>query len=132
MADSSRSPHRNAEPAYSYERIPTGSDELVFRGSSPEECETFVSTIRKRALAENKHRDDEWIAYLASSCFAGDAFYWYEDLEKETQNDWSRLRPALVARFGRTRQPHNQDTSVPVPQAPLPPVSIPTPAAAPP
>ncbi|KIO29814.1 hypothetical protein M407DRAFT_21065 [Tulasnella calospora MUT 4182] len=94
-------------------------DELVFRGSSPEECETFVSTIRKRALAEKKHRDDEWIAYLASSCFVGDAFYWYEDLDKEIQDDWSRLRPALVARIA-------------VSQVSVPPITIPTPAAAPP
>ncbi|KIO29813.1 hypothetical protein M407DRAFT_162450 [Tulasnella calospora MUT 4182] len=107
-------------------------DELVFRGSSPEECETFVSTIRKRALAEKKHRDDEWIAYLASSSFVGDAFYWYEDLDKEIQDDWSRLRPALVARFGRTRPPHTPNSRIAVSQVSVPPITIPTPAAAPP
>ncbi|KAG8974638.1 hypothetical protein FRC05_007115, partial [Tulasnella sp. 425] len=48
-----------------------------------------------------KHLDNEWIAFLASSYFVGDAFYWYEELDDDVKNDWSRLRPALVARFGR-------------------------------
>lgn len=108
-------------------------DSLVFSGSSPEECETFVSTIRKRALAEKKHRDNEWIAYLASSCFVGDALYWYEDLDQEIQDDWSRLRPAMMAKFGRTRPPpHDPNLSISAPQAAASSITIPTPAAAPP
>lgn len=81
--------------------FPLDSDTLCFEGANPKECEAFVSAIRRRALEQGKHRDNEWMAVFASSCFAGDAFYWYEELDEDVQNDWSRLRPALVARFGR-------------------------------
>ncbi|KIO27523.1 hypothetical protein M407DRAFT_190200 [Tulasnella calospora MUT 4182] len=76
-------------------------ERLIFRGSNPEECETFVSTVRRRALDQGKQRDNEWMAIFASSCFAGDAFYWYEELADSVQDDWSLLRPALLTRFGR-------------------------------
>lgn len=78
----------------------TNPDTLSFAGTNPEECEAFVFAIR-RALEQGKHRDNEWIAVFASSCFAGDAFYWYEELDEDVQNDWSRPQPAPVARFGR-------------------------------
>ncbi|KAG8898826.1 hypothetical protein FRC01_010752, partial [Tulasnella sp. 417] len=74
---------------------------LVFEGTDPKECEAFVATVRRRGLEQGKHRDNEWMAVFASSYLGGDALYWYEDLDEDVQNDWSRLRPALLARFGR-------------------------------
>lgn len=76
----------------------------MFEGTDPKECEAFVATIRRRALELGKHRDNEWMAVFASSYLGSDALYWYEDLEEDVQNDWSRLRPALLARFGRRGQ----------------------------
>ncbi|KAG8950782.1 hypothetical protein FRC04_007202, partial [Tulasnella sp. 424] len=102
---------------------------LSFEGTSPKECEVFVATIRQRALAQGKHLDNEWIAFLASSYFVGDAFYWYEELDDDVKNDWSRLRPALVARFGRGG---SSSTSGSLTSATAPATTIPTPAAAPP
>ncbi|KIO32055.1 hypothetical protein M407DRAFT_118808 [Tulasnella calospora MUT 4182] len=72
------------------------------------------------------------MALFASSYLIGDALYWYEGLEEDVQNDWSRLRPALLARFGRSGPPPTAASSTPVISAPAPPTTIPTPAAAPP
>ncbi|KIO27512.1 hypothetical protein M407DRAFT_23201 [Tulasnella calospora MUT 4182] len=108
------------------------SERLIFRGSDPEECEIFVSTVRRRALDQGKHRDNEWMAIYASSCLVGEAFYWYEEQEDSVQNDWSRLRPALVARFGRAAAPSRAIPGVSETVAAQPPPStIPTPAAVP-
>lgn len=111
---------------------------IVFRGSNPDECEDFISAIRGRALAEGKHRDNQWIAYFASSCFVGDALYWYEGLDESIQEDWKLLRPAILERFGRKSQhPASPPSSAMVPTSAMAPTSavataIPTPAAAPP
>ncbi|KAG8976843.1 hypothetical protein FRB90_009022, partial [Tulasnella sp. 427] len=72
-----------------------------FKGDNPEECEVFVGTLRRAGLAQEKLRDNDWMAGLASSYLTGDALYWFEGLEQSVQNDWNQLRPALLARFGR-------------------------------
>lgn len=92
-----------------------------------------MSIIRRRALAQGKHRDNEWIAFLAASCFVGDAFYWYEELDEDVQNDWSRLRPALVARFGRGVLTSTTPLIISSTPGSAPSTTtVPTPAAAPP
>lgn len=92
---------------------------ITFRGTNPDECEDFISAVRSKALAEGKYRDNQWIAYFASSCFVGAALYWYESLDESIQEDWKQLRPALLDRFGRK----NQD-----PTSPSSPSIIPSPA----
>ncbi|KIO32057.1 hypothetical protein M407DRAFT_118835 [Tulasnella calospora MUT 4182] len=72
------------------------------------------------------------MALFASSYLIGDALYWYEGLDEDVQNDWSRLRPALLARFGRSGPPPTTASSIPVISVPPPPTTVPTPAAAPP
>lgn len=105
---------------------------IVFRGSNPDECDDFISAIRGRALAEGKHRDNQWIAYFASSCFVGDALYWYEGLDESIQEDWKQLRPAILERFGRKSQhPASPPSSAMIPSSAIA-TAIPTPAAAPP
>ncbi|KIO32054.1 hypothetical protein M407DRAFT_19079 [Tulasnella calospora MUT 4182] len=101
---------------------------LTFKGTGPEECEQFVSAIRRRALAEGKHRDNEWIAYLASSCFVGEALYWYEGLDQAVQSNWRHLRHAILERFGQGSQSQGVSLRLQTPLA----HTIPTPAAAPP
>lgn len=78
---------------------------MVFEGTDPKECEAFVAAVRRRALEQDKHRDNEWMAVFASTYLGGDALYWYEDLDEGVQNDWSRLRPALLGQFGRRKTP---------------------------
>ncbi|KAG8899858.1 Transmembrane osmosensor [Tulasnella sp. 408] len=96
----------------------------LFKGTNPEECEALVATIRRHALERGKQNDNEWIALFASSYLAGDALYWYEDLEESIQKDWSRLRPALLTRFGRRSSSTTATSGLSA--------TIPTPAAAPP
>ncbi|KAG8960129.1 hypothetical protein FRC00_000843 [Tulasnella sp. 408] len=104
----------------------------LFKGTSPDECETFVAAVRLRALDQGKHRDNEWMAVFASGHLRGEALYWYEDLEESVQNDWSQLRPALLARFGsRGKNPTFASTARVIPGS-TPSTTIPTPAAAPP
>lgn len=108
------------------------SDPLSFEGTDPKECETFITTIRRRAFDQGRHRDNEWMAGLASTCFAGDAFYWYEELDEDVKNDWSRLRSALVARFGRGSSASATTSGISSTPGSAPSAVIPTPAAAPP
>ncbi|KIO18667.1 glycoside hydrolase family 13 protein [Tulasnella calospora MUT 4182] len=108
------------------------SEPGVFEGADPKECEAFVATVRRRGLEQGKHRDNEWMAVFASSYLGGDALYWYEDLEEDVQNDWSRLRPALLARFGRRGKNPSVTPSAPTISGSTPSTTIPTPAAAPP
>ncbi|KAG8960128.1 hypothetical protein FRC00_000842 [Tulasnella sp. 408] len=103
-----------------------------FKGTSGDDCEIFVAMVRRRALEQGKQRDREWMALFASRCLIGDALYWYEGLDEDVQNDWTRLRPALLERFGRLGPPSSATSSTPAFQAPAPPAAIPTPAAAPP
>ncbi|KAG9037234.1 Transmembrane osmosensor, partial [Tulasnella sp. UAMH 9824] len=102
----------------------------LFKGTNPEECEVLVATIRRQALERGKQNDNEWVALFASSYLIGDALYWYEDLEESIQKDWSRLRPALLARFGRKGLPTTV-TSAALAISSSPSTTIPTPAAAP-
>lgn len=105
---------------------------IIFRGTNSDECEDFISAVRLKALAENKHRDNQWIAYFASSCFVGDALYWYESLDESIQEDWKQLRPALLERFGRKSRPATSPSSPSIHPSSVLLNTIPTPAAAPP
>ncbi|KAG8950525.1 hypothetical protein FRC00_007653 [Tulasnella sp. 408] len=110
----------------------SNSEPALFKGTSSEDCEIFVAMIRRRALEQGKQRDTEWMAIFASSYLIGDALYWYEGLDEDVQNDWTRLRPALLARFGRSGPPLSATSSTPVFPASASHMAIPTPAAAPP
>ncbi|KIO32060.1 hypothetical protein M407DRAFT_19084 [Tulasnella calospora MUT 4182] len=104
----------------------------LFKGTNTDECEGFVATVRRRALEQGKHRDNEWMAVFASSYLGGEALYWYEDLEESIQNDWSQLRPALLAKFGGRGKTPSASSSVPIISSSTSSTTIPTPAAAPP
>ncbi|KIO32062.1 hypothetical protein M407DRAFT_19086 [Tulasnella calospora MUT 4182] len=64
------------------------------------------------------------MAVFASSYLCGDALHWYEDLDEDVQKDWSQLRPALLAKFGRRIVPGCLNFYLSI--------TVPTPAAAPP
>lgn len=110
----------------------SSSEPGYFGWSGPEECEIFVATIQREALEQGRERDNEWIAFLASSQLTGDALYWYVRLEEDVQDDWSLLRPALLATFGRAGGPPSATSSTPAIPAFASPTTIPTSAAAPP
>lgn len=74
-------------------------EDLFFDGSDPRECDKFIASVRKLAIAESKQRDDEWMADFAGSCFVGKALRWYESLDDEVQCSWKQLRRALLAQY---------------------------------
>ncbi|KAG8900600.1 hypothetical protein FRC00_012111 [Tulasnella sp. 408] len=69
---------------------------LVFSGTDKEECRAFVREIRKRAFAQGKENDSDWMIRLAISCFAGNALEWYVTLAGEVQNEWRLLEKAIL------------------------------------
>lgn len=74
-------------------------EELVFRGTSGSECETFLYHVRRKGFSEGKLKDNEWMAGYASSFFKGDALRWHTRLDPEVQFDWSRLQQAMVEKY---------------------------------
>lgn len=73
---------------------------ILFKGNAEDQVEEFIRQIRAEAFQNGKSRDDEWIADFAGTCFAGNALWWYEGLELETQSSWKLLRQALVTKYG--------------------------------
>jgi len=99
--------------------------DLIFEGTDGEDSVRFAQAIRKRAFAEGKLRDDQWMADLAATCFVGDAFDWFDGLDEEVQASWKLLRPALLSRYGKSGTKGGLIASTSGDH-------IPTPAAAPP
>ncbi|KAG9027962.1 hypothetical protein FS837_004020, partial [Tulasnella sp. UAMH 9824] len=64
-----------------------------------ESVASFIQSIQRVAFQQNRIKDDEWIAELASTCFTDKALVWYLGLGKETQSNWTRLRVALVRHY---------------------------------
>ncbi|KAG8948917.1 hypothetical protein FRC00_008404 [Tulasnella sp. 408] len=77
-----------------------GEDEyLTFTGKNAEEAEDFIHAVNRRAWATGKLDDDAWTAKFAYVCFTKKALRWYEELDKETRNDWTLLRQAILAKY---------------------------------
>ncbi|KAG8940426.1 hypothetical protein FRC04_005253 [Tulasnella sp. 424] len=76
--------------------------DLTFSGASGTECENFIRFVKRKAFAEQKSRDNEWMAYFASTCFTGAALRWYESLDDDTQYNWKLLSKALLAKYPAT------------------------------
>ncbi|KAG8913928.1 hypothetical protein FRC01_004304 [Tulasnella sp. 417] len=74
-------------------------DDLEFRGEDLKECERFISAVNKKARAEGKFRDDQWIADLVGASMAGDALIWWSSLDDEVQESWKLLRKAMLSRY---------------------------------
>lgn len=92
-------------------------DTVVFRGEGP--CDEFLRAVRKVAFDKGKHKDGDWLAGYASTCFAGEALRWYEGLDEDVQDDWKQLRTSMLERFP------------PVSEQPTPTASEPSPASIP-
>ncbi|KAG8894648.1 hypothetical protein FRC01_012847, partial [Tulasnella sp. 417] len=103
------SPISSPIPDFSVER---------FKGKDPAECDTFISSIRARALWEGRQRDSAWKADFAAPLFSGKALLWHSRLPEDVRDDWSKLEIALLERW----PPPEDDNDPPI---------QPTPAAAP-
>lgn len=80
-------------------------ERIRFEGAGAKEAEEFVATVNWTALQNGKHKDHEWTAYFASSCFVGSALRWLADLDCEVTSDWNRLRRAILQRWPAEDQP---------------------------
>lgn len=108
-------------------RIPGGlpDDDLTFSGVGGAECERFITAVRKKARAEGKLRDNDWMVDLVSSCLTGDALRWYAKLKRDQRDDWDLLQEALLDRYpaGDDDQPTSPTRSsrcVACPEPPCP------------
>ncbi|KAG9040954.1 hypothetical protein FS837_012918 [Tulasnella sp. UAMH 9824] len=72
---------------------------ISFTGGSNESVSSFIQSIQRAAFQHGRITDDEWIAQLASTCFAEKALVWYLGLDKGTQSSWTKLRIALVKHY---------------------------------
>ncbi|KIO16602.1 hypothetical protein M407DRAFT_33747 [Tulasnella calospora MUT 4182] len=97
---------RFAQPAY--EEAPPRPDQnpqhnsMELKGESESECQEFVSQIRKRAVAEGKENDSEWMVRLAFPCFLGKALKWHASLSIDVQSSWRCLERAILLDFPHT------------------------------
>lgn len=62
-------------------------------------CLDFIAKFREYAWSNGTDRDSEWMARSAPLSFRGHALLWYEGLDKETQDNWDLLRPAMIANY---------------------------------
>lgn len=93
----------------------SGSTELQwlsFSGLPNESVSTFVQSVQRVALQQNRMIDDVWVAHYAAACFSGDSLLWYSDLDEAIRNSWSELRRALLRQYLQNRQ-HNPPSAVP-------------------
>ncbi|KAG9027156.1 hypothetical protein FS837_004366 [Tulasnella sp. UAMH 9824] len=93
----------------------------LFHGRSGEEAEEFVYMVQERALDVGKQQDNEWIAAFISSCFVGDALRWYALLDSDVQDDWKRLRKAILTQYRREDPTAVSVSTIPTPAATGPP-----------
>ncbi|KAG9031026.1 hypothetical protein FS837_003124 [Tulasnella sp. UAMH 9824] len=77
----------------------TESGVLQFQGKDAQECEEFISAVKKHAYDHGKQRDDEWIADLVATCLTHNALRWWSGLDKGTRGSWERLREAMFSRY---------------------------------
>ncbi|KAG8999219.1 hypothetical protein FRB90_012130, partial [Tulasnella sp. 427] len=71
----------------------------LFKGTGWEECDTFIRSIRSRALWEGKARDGAWMADFASPLFSRQAMVWYTRLPQDVREDWFKLQTDLLERW---------------------------------
>ncbi|KAG8912722.1 hypothetical protein FRC01_004937 [Tulasnella sp. 417] len=110
---------------------------LSFSGAADEKAAVFIQNMNRRAFAQGKSKDDEWLAQYAAACLSEDALMWYYGLEEGVQNSWRKMCPALLKEFSNKSIPAAKaaleaESDIIPAQAPgSNPFLAPTPAAAP-
>ncbi|KAG8909769.1 hypothetical protein FRC01_006733 [Tulasnella sp. 417] len=110
---------------------------LSFSGAPDEKASAFIQSLNRRAFAQGKSKDDEWLAQYAAACFSDDALTWYYDLAEEVQNSWRKMCPALLKEFSNkpsraAKAMYGTESDIMLAQAPgSNPSLVPIPAAAP-
>ncbi|KAG9032801.1 hypothetical protein FRB95_000967 [Tulasnella sp. JGI-2019a] len=76
-------------------------DWASFSGGPSEDVLLFTRAVHRFAFTHYRHRDNDWMAAYAYGCLSGDALSWFEELERNVKQDWSKLQPAIVKKFPR-------------------------------
>lgn len=70
-----------------------------FTGAEAETVEPFLEQIQHHIVAQDRQRDNIWVADYVSTLLKGRALVWFYTLDEETQSSWKKLRLALVSAF---------------------------------
>ncbi|KAG9024818.1 hypothetical protein FRB95_010986 [Tulasnella sp. JGI-2019a] len=76
---------------------------LSFSGGPSEHMLLFVQAVHRFAFAHGRQKDDVWMADYAYGCLSGEVLEWFEDLDPDVKQDWSRLRQAMVTKFRQSK-----------------------------
>ncbi|KAG8995573.1 hypothetical protein FRB93_001077, partial [Tulasnella sp. JGI-2019a] len=76
---------------------------LAFSGDPSEHVLLFAQAVHRFAFAHARQKDNVWMADYAYGCLSGEALDWFEDLDHDVRQDWSRLRPAIVIEFRQSK-----------------------------
>ncbi|KAG9008758.1 hypothetical protein FRB94_012982 [Tulasnella sp. JGI-2019a] len=74
-------------------------DWVSFSGDASENVLVFAQGVLRSALAYGRQKDFVWMADFAYGGLSGYALEWFEHLDIEVKQDWSRLRPIMMERF---------------------------------
>lgn len=94
-----RTTYADVHPDPRFKYVPLGTDHPIFHGIDGVEAEEWVCAVRHKALSLGRQRDNDWVADFASTCLAGDALRWYENLDEDVQGDWRKLRLAILTQW---------------------------------
>ncbi|KAG8921207.1 hypothetical protein FRC01_000357 [Tulasnella sp. 417] len=70
-----------------------------FGGTPEEDVRSFIHSVQRTALAQNRQGDDAWIVQYVEKCLSGSALLWFSSLEGESKRTWAPLREAFIQRF---------------------------------
>ncbi|KAG9001189.1 hypothetical protein FRB93_012271 [Tulasnella sp. JGI-2019a] len=85
---------------------PAALEDLKFRGGPNEDVSDFLGAIRRAAVQQDRHMDNEWMVAYTESCLRGDAMEWFDELGPAVATmDWISLRKAFLHRFRTTPSP---------------------------
>ncbi|KAG8984031.1 hypothetical protein FRB93_006824 [Tulasnella sp. JGI-2019a] len=76
---------------------------LSFSDGHSEHVLLFVQAVHRFAFAHGRQKDDVWMADYAYGCLSGEVLEWFEDLNPDVRQDWSRLRQAMVTKFRQSK-----------------------------
>ncbi|KAG8985906.1 hypothetical protein FRB93_005581 [Tulasnella sp. JGI-2019a] len=73
---------------------------VIFRGGPNEDVSEFLGAIRRVAVIQGRHSDDEWMVSYTESCLRGYAMGWFDEVSSGVPTmDWKSLRKAFLGRF---------------------------------
>ncbi|KAG9011879.1 hypothetical protein FRB94_007315 [Tulasnella sp. JGI-2019a] len=100
----------------SYQR---STELLSFTGDvEGEDVSVFLRDVMRVAYTQSQSRNNDWLVYYIQMCLSGTALKWYTSIDEGIQDDFRRLRVALLERFSRPSQVTPMETPINVTPAP--------------